>query len=940
MAIDQIKIRGARTHNLKNVCVDIPRNKLVVVTGMSGSGKSSLAFDTLYAEGQRRYAESVSSYARRFMDVLDRPDVDSIEGLSPSIAISQHTSTPTTRSTVATVTEIADYLRVLFAKAAVPYCPEHDVPLSKSGIHDMVDAALSLEPGTRVMILAPVVRNAVADPDTVAREMTRRGFLRLRIDGEVCTVDALPAAERGAVHTIEVIVDRLKISAEAKTRLADSFEVAARLSDGRTALLNMADGSVRAFSLHYGCPECDYTVQDLTPAMFSFNNPLGACPHCEGTGVVEQFDPDIIVKDRTLSVADGAVCGYSRRNSVKFAELRELFSRVGLSVDAPWQDLPEWARVLVLEGDGKAAGKGAPEGCRFKGVIAELELAWSRARSESAKVGMRAMRRSFTCRHCAGERYRREIVSVYLGSGDRRVNIVELMNMTLQQASERLAALDLDPQTGQIAAGPLDAIQKRIGFLCDVGLGYLTLSRQARTLSGGEAQRIRLAGQIGSALTGVLYVLDEPTIGLHQADCAKLISTLKSLVDNGNTVVAVEHDEEVIRAADFVLDMGPGAGELGGELVSSGTPDQVMADANSKTGAYLAGLKTVTAPSEPLDNPLARTLRIVGASGHNLKSVTCDFPVGAISVVTGVSGSGKSTLVNDTLAVALRALYHNSRETALAYDRLEGTQFFDKVIIVDQSPIGKTPRSNPATYTGLFALIREVFAQTPAAKERGYDASRFSFNSKGGGRCEACEGDGQIKIEMGILPAVYVVCSTCQGLRYNRETLEVKYKGKSIAQVLDMTVSEALEFFSAWPMIVRKLQTLEQVGLGYIRLGQSASTFSGGEAQRIKLAEELARPDTGRTVYILDEPTTGLHFEDVNLLMRALRQLTKQGNTVIVIEHNLDVIRLADWIVDMGPEAAEGGGRVLCQGTPRQVSLCKESHTAKYLRRALERAEG
>jgi excinuclease ABC subunit A len=550
------------------------------------------------------------------------------------------------------------------------------------------------------------------------------------------------------------------------------------------------------------------------------------------------------------------------------------------------------------------------------------------------------MRRSFTCRHCSGERYRREIVSVYLGAGDRRVNIVELMNMTLQQASERLAALDLDPQTGQIAAGPLDAIQKRIGFLCDVGLGYLTLSRQARTLSGGEAQRIRLAGQIGSALTGVLYVLDEPTIGLHQADCAKLISTLKSLVDNGNTVVAVEHDEEVIRAADFVLDMGPGAGELGGELVSSGTPDQVMADANSKTGAYLAGLKTVTAPSEPLDNPLARTLRIVGASGHNLKSVTCDFPVGAISVVTGVSGSGKSTLVNDTLAVALRALYHNSRETALAYDRLEGTQFFDKVIIVDQSPIGKTPRSNPATYTGLFALIREVFAQTPAAKERGYDASRFSFNSKGGGRCEACEGDGQIKIEMGILPAVYVVCSTCQGLRYNRETLEVKYKGKSIAQVLDMTVSEALEFFSAWPMIVRKLQTLEQVGLGYIRLGQSASTFSGGEAQRIKLAEELARPDTGRTVYILDEPTTGLHFEDVNLLMRALRQLTKLGNTVIVIEHNLDVIRLADWIVDMGPEAAEGGGRVLCQGTPRQVSLCKESHTAKYLRRAMERAEG
>jgi excinuclease ABC subunit A len=935
MAIEKIKIRGARTHNLKNVSVDIPRNQLVVVTGVSGSGKSSLAFDTLYAEGQRRYAESVSSYARRFMDVLDRPDVDSIEGLSPSIAISQHTSTPTTRSTVATVTEIADYLRVLFAKAGVPYCPDHDVPLTKSGIHDMVDAALNLEKGARAMILAPVVRGAVADLDTVAAEMARRGFLRLRVDGEVCTVDALPASGRGTLHTIEVVVDRLKISPEAKTRLADSFETAAKLSGGRTMLLDMTDGSLQSFNLHYGCPQCDYTIEDLTPAMFSFNNPLGACPHCEGTGIVEQFDPDVVVKDSSLSIADGAVCGCSRRNLAKFAELRDLFSLMGLSVETPWKDLPEWARILVLYGGQKASLKGAPGGLDYKGVIPELDRSWARARSESSKIGMRAMRRSCVCRHCGGERYRREVACVYLGEGASRINIIGLMNMTLQQAAERLDSLALTEQARQIAAGPLDAVQKRIGFLCDVGLGYLTLSRQARTLSGGEAQRIRLAGQIGSALTGVLYVLDEPTIGLHQADCARLIATLKELVGNGNTVVAVEHDEEVIRAADFVVDMGPGAGELGGELVACGTPQQVMADSQSKTGAYLAGRRAVDAERRTLDNPLARTLRIVGARGHNLKGVTCDFPVGAISVVTGVSGSGKSTLVNDTLAVALRALYHNSQERPLAHDRIEGAQFFDKVIIVDQSPIGKTPRSNPATYTGLFGLIREVFAQTQAAKERGYDAARFSFNSKGGGRCEACEGDGQIKIEMGVLPAVYIVCSTCQGLRYNRETLEVKYRGKSIAEVLDMTVSEALEFFSAWPAIVRKLRTLEQVGLGYIRLGQSASTFSGGEAQRIKLAEELARPDTGRTVYILDEPTTGLHFEDVDLLLRALRQLTDLGNTVIVIEHNLDVIRLADWVVDIGPEAAEEGGRVLCEGTPEEVAACPQSRTAPYLREAM-----
>ncbi len=940
MAIDQIKIRGARTHNLKDVNVDIPRNKLVVITGLSGSGKSSLAFDTLYAEGQRRYAESVSSYARRFMDVLDRPDVDSIEGLSPSIAISQHTSTPTGRSTVATVTEIADYLRVLFARAGVPYCPEHDVPLTKSGIHDMVDAALALPEGSRILILAPVVRSAVADPGTVAKEMERRGFLRLRIDGEVFTVDALPQTERGAVHTIEVVVDRLKISAEAKTRLADSFETAAKLAAGRASFFDIASGTLRSFSLNYGCPHCDYSIGELSAAMFSFNNPLGACPHCEGTGVVEQFDPDILVKDPSLSIADGALCGYSRRNSLKFAELRELLDSVGLSAELAWRDLPLWAQTLILDGDRKAAEFGAPEGIRYKGVIPELDLMWSRARSESAKVGMRAMRRSYACRFCGGHRYRKEVSAVYLGSGQSRVNIIDLMNMTLQQAADCLEALDMTEQNRQIAAGPLDAILKRIGFLCDVGLGYLTLSRQARTLSGGEAQRIRLAGQIGSALTGVLYVLDEPTIGLHQADCAKLISTLKGLTENGNTVIAVEHDEEVIRAADFVIDMGPGAGELGGQLVACGTPEEIMRDRHSKTGAYLSGRKVVKSVCAELENPLARVLRIVNARGHNLKGVTCDFPVGAISVVTGVSGSGKSTLINDTLAVALRAQYHNSKEQPLPYNRLEGTEHFDKVIIVDQSPIGKTPRSNPATYTGLFGLIREVFAQTQAAKERGYDAARFSFNSKGGGRCEACEGDGQIKIEMGILPAVYVVCSTCQGQRYNRETLEVKYRGKSIAEVLDMTVSEALEFFAAWPAIVRKLQTLERVGLGYIRLGQSASTFSGGEAQRIKLAEELARPDTGRTVYILDEPTTGLHFEDVDLLLQTLRALSELGNTVIVIEHNLDIIRLADWVVDIGPEAADAGGELLCEGTPEAVAACPKSLTGRYLKEAMERAAG
>ncbi len=933
--METIRIRGARTHNLKNIDLDIPRNRFVVVTGLSGSGKSSLAFDTLYAEGQRRYAESVSSYARQFMDVMDKPDVDAIEGLSPSISIEQHTATPSSRSTVSTITEISDYLRLLFSRAGVPYCPTHGEPLRRSGIHDMVDTALSLPVDTKVMIVAPIVRKGLVDPLMVGKEMTRRGYVRLLVDGAVCLCEELGGIDANVAHDIDVVVDRLKISDLARTRLAESFETAAKLTEGKAGLINLASDERIDFNLKYGCPVCGYAMGDLSPAMFSFNNALGACPKCEGAGILEQFDPNIVVKDPKLSLFEGAVCGYSPRNRVNFSQIVQLAGAMSFSLNEPWNRLPEWAQTVVLYGSDALREKGMKVPIDFDGVIPLLDKQWQGARSEGTKAGLRTMRRIAPCPECSGARYRKEVHSVFLGTGADKLNIVEVSALSLDDLYSRLDRLTLSEEQRQIAAGPLAEIKKRVGFLVDVGLGYLTLSREAKTLSGGEMQRIRLAGQIGSGLTGVTYVLDEPTIGLHQRDNEKLIKMMRRLTDAGNTLVVVEHDIDVIRAADYVVDMGPGAGELGGYVVAAGTPDEISRVPESKTGAYLSGASIVHAEVEPMENPTACSLRLVGAKGHNLKNLTCHFPVGAISVVTGVSGSGKSTLINDTLAAALRRHFYKSKEPALPYERIEGLDYFDKIIDVDQSPIGKTPRSNPATYTGLFTLIREVFATTQAAKERGYDTGRFSFNTPGG-RCEACEGDGQIKIEMGFLPPVYVTCSTCMGRRYNRETLEVKYRGKSIADVLEMTVHEALEFFSVWPAVVRKLQMLSDVGLGYIRLGQSATTFSGGEAQRIKLAEELSRRDTGRTLYVLDEPTTGLHFDDVAALMRVLRRLTALGNTVIVIEHNLDVIRLADWIVDIGPDGGHNGGDLVVEGTPEQVMNTPNSLTGYYLKQAVD----
>lgn len=931
-----IRIRGARTHNLKNVNVDIPRNKLVVITGLSGSGKSSLAFDTLYAEGQRRYAESVSAYARRFLDVMDKPDVESIEGLSPSIAIEQHTSGSNSRSTVATVTEIADYLRLLFSRAGVPYCPEHHVPLTRVGIHDMVDAALALPADTKVLILAPVARHQAVDPYQIAREMSRRGFVRLRVDGVVQGMDEVRPGESGALHDVEVVVDRLKISDLARSRLAESFETATKLSDGIAILSPLEGGASREFNLKYGCPVCGHTMGELTPAMFSFNNALGACPECQGTGWVEGFDENIIVRDPESSLFDGAVCGWGPKSHGNWVELQGLARQVGFSLMEPWKNLPEAVRTLILHGT-QALEKPEAAWPQFEGVIPRLDRQWSRARSEATKTGLRVLRSVGICPACHGSRYRKEVQDVYIGEGDTRMNILEVTAMSLEELKGRLAALTFAPERAPIASGPMAEILKRLGFLIDVGLGYLTLNREAQTLSGGEMQRIRLAGQIGSGLTGVTYVLDEPTIGLHQRDNEKLIGTLRRLTDAGNSLIVVEHDIDVMRAADYIVDMGPGAGELGGTVVAAGTPKEIMANPHSRTGAYLAGRAVVDAPRLYLETPLQDALVLVGAKGHNLHNVTCHFPVGAITVVTGVSGSGKSTLINDTLAAALKRTFYRAKEKPLDYDALEGVDYFDKIIEVDQSPIGKTPRSNPATYTGLFTQIRDVFAATPAARERGYDSGRFSFNTPGG-RCEACEGDGQIKIEMGFLPPVYVTCPTCLGKRYNRETLEVKYRGKNISEVLEMTVHEALDFFSAWPAIVRKLQTLEEVGLGYIRLGQSATTFSGGEAQRIKIAGELARRDTGRTLYVLDEPTTGLHFDDVAALMKVLRKLTDLGNTIIVIEHSLDVVRLSDWVIDIGPDGGDKGGYLVAEGTPEQVADCAASPTGKYLKREIKEA--
>lgn len=913
-----ISIRGARTHNLKNISLDIPKNKLVVITGLSGSGKSSLAFDTLYAEGSRRYAESVNAYARQFMDIADKPDIDSITGLTPTIAISQASAHSGTRSTVGTLTEIADYARILFARAGIPFCPQHDLPLTRSGIHDMVDAALELEQRTKVAILAPVREATDKTLDLIAAEMGRRGYMRLRVNGTVMGIDEVSAFKK-EINRVEVVVDRLRVSDESRSRLAESFEAASKLSGGQAILLNLEDGSEQSFNLNYGCPECGFSVPEMTPAMFSFNNALGACPVCEGRGIVERFNELILVKNPKATLREGAICGWGSENHKHFGELIDLAARLGFSVDAVWETLTPQIQSIVLHGD-----------TLFCGVIPELERQWSRARSESTKAGLRMLRSVQKCPECQGKRFRREVHHIYVGN-ENRLNMIEFSNLTLCQLLERLSSLTLDAKTRKIGEAPLEEIKRRLRFLIDVGLGYLTLSREVKTLSGGELQRIRLAGQISSGLTGVTYVLDEPTIGLHQQDTEKLIQTMKQLVACGNSVVVVEHDTDVIRAADWVIDIGPGAGELGGELVAQGPLTAIIDNKNSLTGAYIVGRKKIESRSGFCVDERSDFLTVVGARGHNLKNLTCRFPVGALISVTGVSGSGKSTLVMDTLTAALRRKFYRTKEVPLECDRIDGTEHFDKIVVVDQSAIGRTPRSNPATYTGLFNLIRDVFSETLAAKERGYGAGRFSFNTAGG-RCEACEGDGNIKVEMGFLPAVYVTCTTCQGRRYNRETLEVKYKGKSIADVLEMTVTEAMELFAAHPLIMNRLKMLSDVGLGYIRLGQSATTFSGGEAQRIKLAEELAKRPTGRTLYVLDEPTTGLHFEDVSLLLKALRALTDNGNTVIVIEHNLEMIRASDWIVDIGPGGGEEGGQLVAEGILSEIIQCEMSATGRWMK--------
>lgn len=943
--MEEIRIRGARTHNLKNISLDLPRNKLIVITGLSGSGKSSLAFDTLYAEGQRRYVESLSSYARQFLQLMEKPDVDMIEGLSPAISIEQKATSHNPRSTVGTVTEIHDYLRLLYARVGTPYCPDHpENPLAAQSVSQMVDHALAMPEDTKLMILAPVVANRKGEHLDLFEQMQAQGFVRFRVQSgthaaKIYEVDDLPKLKKTEKHTIDVVVDRLKVRADVKQRLAESFETALRLAEGRAVALEMDSGKEHVFSNKFACPICGYSLQELEPRLFSFNNPMGACPECDGLGHIEFFDPKRIVAFPNLSLASGAVKGWDRRNQFYFQMLVNLSEFYKFDLDLPFEKLPKAAQEAVLFGSGKQTipftyvnerGRAVIREHTFEGVVTNLQRRYRETDSIAVKEELAKFINRKQCPSCDGNRLRVEARFVRVGTGKQQRAIYEVGATPLRETLNFFETLKLTGAKREIADRIIKEIVSRLRFLNNVGLDYLSLERSADTLSGGEAQRIRLASQIGSGLTGVMYVLDEPSIGLHQRDNDRLIETLKHLRDIGNSVLVVEHDEDAIRSADFVVDMGLGAGVHGGEIIAQGTLKDIVKNKRSLTAQYLNGTLKIEVPKKRTAPDPKREVVVSGAHGNNLKHVTLKLPVGLLTCVTGVSGSGKSTLVNDTLYLAAARHIYGSQAEAAPHDSITGFEHFDKVISVDQAPIGRTPRSNPATYTGLFTPIRDLFSTVPSAKERGYSAGRFSFNVKGG-RCEACQGDGVIKVEMHFLPDVYVPCDVCHGKRYNRETLEIQYKGKNITEVLEMTVEESHQFFSAVPVIARKLQTLLDVGLGYIRLGQSATTLSGGEAQRVKLSLELSKRDTGRTLYILDEPTTGLHFHDIDLLLKVIHRLRDQGNTVVIIEHNLDVIKTADWVVDLGPEGGAGGGEIIATGTPEQVAKTARSFTGKYL---------
>ena len=937
--MDTIDIRGARTHNLKNINLTIPRDKLIVITGLSGSGKSSLAFDTLYAEGQRRYVESLSAYARQFLSLMEKPDVDSIEGLSPAISIEQKSTSHNPRSTVGTITEIYDYLRLLFARVGEPRCPDHDVPLTAQTISQMVDKVLSLPEESKMMLLAPVVKNRKGEHVKLLDSLAAQGYIRARIDGEICDLSDPPELALQRKHTIEVVVDRFKVRSDLATRLAESFETALELSGGTAVVADMDNPKAEelVFSANFACPHCGYSVPELEPRLFSFNNPAGACPTCDGLGVQQFFDESRVVQNESISLAGGAVKGWDRRNFYYYQMLTSLAKHYKFDIETPYEDLPQKIKDIVMHGSGKEEiefqymndrGDVVIRKHPFEGILNNMARRYKETESMSVREELAKNISNRPCADCGGSRLRPEARNVYIGS----INLPQISEKSIGESLEFFQGLTLTGQKAQIAEKILKEIKERLEFLVNVGLNYLSLSRSAETLSGGEAQRIRLASQIGAGLVGVMYVLDEPSIGLHQRDNERLLNTLIHLRNLGNTVIVVEHDEDAILEADHIIDIGPGAGVHGGQVIAQGTAKEIMANPNSITGKFLSGEEKIEIPKKRTALDKSKLLKLKGATGNNLKGVNLEIPVGLFTCITGVSGSGKSTLINDTLFPLAQNALNRAEKTSFApYKSIEGLEYFDKVIDINQSPIGRTPRSNPATYTGLFTPIRELFAGVPEARARGYNPGRFSFNVRGG-RCEACQGDGVLKVEMHFLPDVYVPCDQCKGKRYNRETLEIRYKGKTIHQVLDMTVEEAREFFDAIPMIARKLQTLMDVGLSYIRLGQSSTTLSGGEAQRVKLATELSKRDTGKTLYILDEPTTGLHFADIKQLLDVLHRLRDQGNTIVVIEHNLDVIKTADWIVDLGPEGGSGGGQIIATGTPEEVSKVKGSHTARFLK--------